>query len=107
VTRALVLCALLGCSGGKRPVVDANGFVDTPFQGACIGKIYDPCTDNSQCNQEQEEICVPLGQSGVSVCSLPCTAGNATTCRNDATGAAITCPARGVCEPTTPNNCSR
>jgi hypothetical protein len=65
---------------------------------ACTGALYDPCTDNTQC---QSASCKAFNGLGVEVCTTTCTPGDDTPC------GAGTCNNMGICKPPAANACTR
>ncbi|HEU0037222.1 MAG TPA: hypothetical protein VFQ53_41715 [Kofleriaceae bacterium] len=80
----LASVVLLGCAGDSPPA-----------SGRCTGALYDPCTDEHECDSA---LCQNFAVEGFQVCSqicndtMPCPTG--------------TCNANGVCQPAAPNDCT-
>ena len=98
----LACCLFAACTNSTSPAkTDAMG---SGSGSACTGAMYDPCTDNSQCTSM---MCHTYAQSGFSVCTQTCTAGDNTTCPVDSSGNHATCNNMSNCKPAAPNNCTR
>jgi hypothetical protein len=79
--------------------------IDAPTGGVtCTGKVYDPCTDNTQCMSGN---CHLYQAQGIQVCTQACTAGNNATCPLDKTGVNAMCNNMSICRPAAANACTR
>jgi hypothetical protein len=70
---------------------------------ACTGKLYDPCTVNTQCMSGD---CRDYIGMGFSACTEPCTTPDTMSCPPDSTGVAGFCNMMGTCKPIKPNDCT-
>jgi hypothetical protein len=107
MTRLVValVFALAACNnGGVGSDDDDDDQVDASSSEPCTNAIFDPCTDNAECDSGN---CHFFNQSAFSVCVQACTPNDDSTCPVDTSGVNAACNNMGICKPAAPNDCSR
>ena len=101
--RNVLFLLAIGCGddSGDSKMIDAPGQTGDSGNVACTGAIYDPCTDNAQCNSQ---ICRLFVNDNIQMCTQMCTPGEACPM---AGATAVTCNNLGFCKAPAVTNCMR